>query len=256
MEAPEPPQPRPALPPSLQELRSRVSETAFCDASDAQLVKFLYARKGDVDRAAELVQSHCEWKMMKWQMAPLDLPTAAEVLPLAQTGLFCVPGCRDKEGHLIIFVRPRFLDLGRFEVLDVVRYLWYLLDKAMDDPVTGESGFCIVNNAMDLSLTQTSPLLPKEILGGLVGALPARLRAAFVLNQPWGMQTMFSTIAGNILPTKLYQKIHICGSDYQPLQAHVAADQIPSELGGSYEVSLDAFLEDPAWFPPSSDPRP
>jgi len=67
---------------------------------------------------------------------------------------------------------------------------------------------------------------------------------------------MFSTIAGNILPTKLYQKIHICGSDYQPLQAHVAADQIPSELGGSYEVSLDAFLEDPAWFPPSSDPRP
>ena len=98
MEAPEPPQPRPALPPSLQELRSRVSETAFCDASDAQLVKFLYARKGDVDRAAALVQSHCEWKMMKWQMAPLDLPTAAEVLPLAQTGLFCVPGCRDKEG--------------------------------------------------------------------------------------------------------------------------------------------------------------
>ena len=42
-------------------------------------------------------------------------------MPVAETGLITVPGCRDKEGHLIVFVRPRLLDWDRYEVRDVVR---------------------------------------------------------------------------------------------------------------------------------------
>ena len=162
-------------------------------------------------------------------------------MPVAETGLITVPGCRDKEGHLIVFVRPRLLDWDKYEVRDVVRLLWYLLDKATDDPATGRDGFCVVNNAHDVAFGNLKSELPRELIGGLVGAFPARLRAAFVLNQPWFMGAAI-TVISQLMPAKLYNKINICGADPTALQANVAMDQIPQELGGTFIFDLDQVL--------------
>jgi len=125
--------------------------------------------------------------------------------------------------------------------MDVVKLLWYLLDQATNDPLTGEQGFCVINNAQDLSFGNLKAELPREMITGLVGAFPARLRAAFVMQQPWFMGAAL-TVAGQLMPAKVYSKLHLCGADFTPLQARVAMDQIPEELGGTYKFSLGGVL--------------
>ena len=52
-----------------------INHTIFTDHA---LSKFLHARKGDVERAVTLVQSHFAWKKEKFNMEPHEMPTAEQ----------------------------------------------------------------------------------------------------------------------------------------------------------------------------------
>jgi len=237
-------------------LRAEAEKSMLVGFEDHQLRKFLCARKGDVARAAELLRAHCEWKRQKFGMGHLDQPRAEDVLEIAQSGMLSVPGVRDKDGCLVLFVRPAQLDGQRFTPVDLVRLLWYVIDKACDDPMTCANGFTVVEDLSDMDMAKISslvPAFPKEIIQGLIGAVPARLRAIYLAFQPYGFATMFSVAKTTFIPSKLGSKIYVCGTDMEQLHAHVPAVQLPCKLGGSCEQDLadfhQAFLHNREFFP-------
>merc|ERR1711959_140529 len=241
---------------SIDSLRTACEKAMLPGFDDATLEKFLAARKGDVPRAMELIKGQVAWKKDKFGMGHLEKPTTADVQPTAKGGFMACPGVRDKNGCLVLFIRPARLDLSRFTGIDIVKLLWYVLDKACDDPITREKGFTVCEDltGIDMSFFASAfPSVPKEVMGGLVGAVPARLRGAYIMNQPWAVGNALYMAQSTFMPAKLGSKIHICGEDTTKVHEVVSADQLPASFGGTQgelEVMVDRFLVDPAWFPP------
>ena len=222
--------------------------------SDHVLEKFLAARKQNIDRAEKLVRGHCAWKKEKFGMGHLDMPTAEAVLPVARLGVFQLPGVRDVDGSLVVFVRPARIDLDAFTPLDLVRCLWYMLDKACDDKSTRTNGFTVVEDLTGVDaafLSSAIPSVPKEVVAGIIGAIPARLREVYICNQTWWVKTAICAARSTFIPEKIGSKVHICGDDYTKVHQRVLKEHLPTELGGLRDAHKDevAFLGNPQWFP-------
>jgi len=205
------------------------------DFSDEDLMKFICARKGDVERTIKLVDAHVAWKKEKFGMAATAKPAAAAVAAVAASGFMCIPGLRDKEGHLVALVQPAKLDMSRFTAADVVAFVWFAIDKAMDDPFSRQRGIVIVEDMGDVTMgfvASAFPSLPRELLKGLTGAIPARVRHAYVQYQPWHLGTAISGIKGTLMPAKLASKMHLCYDKLEKLHDCVSPDQLPDRFGG------------------------
>ena len=49
-------------------------------------------------------------------------------------------------------------------------------------------------------------------------------------------------VVSQLMPAKMYAKLNICGTDHAPMLAHIDPDQIPQELGGTYNFELEDVL--------------
>lgn len=241
---------------SLPLLRAEAQKQGLAGFDDAMLLKFLAARKLDVTRAASLLRDHCAWKKDKFGMSHLDFPAQEDVVQMAASGFLSVPGVRDKDGSLILFVRPVCLDPDSTSPLDLLRLLWYVLDKACDDEATRANGFRVVEDLSGMEASQFSSLVPhypKEIFQGLVGAVPARLRGIHITHQPYGFASFLMMAKSTFIPTKLGSKLHVHGEEMTDLYEHVAPEQLPTKLGGSCAQGLEGFHHDfissPQFFP-------
>merc|ERR1712159_75674 len=238
-------------------LRTAAEKAGLPGFSDAQLAKFLAARKGDVSRALTLIQGQVAWKKEKFGMAHLDTPSAADVMPLARSGFVSCPGLRDKNGCLILFIRPGRLDLDRFEGKDIVRLLWYVLDKACDDEATRTQGFTVCEDLAGLDstfLTKAIPGVPREVLAAITGCVPARLRGVYLINQPWFVENALFMAKSTFIPSKLGGKMHVCGEDVAKVHVVVEPDQLPGTFGGTrgdLDVLNEEFMQDEEWWPPA-----
>merc|ERR1712138_391845 len=113
---------------------------------------------------------------------------------------------------------------------------WYVLDKACDDETTRNEGFTVVEDLSGVSMSFMSsafPSLPEEVMLGIMGSVPARLRAIYACHQPWFADNAVYMAKSTFMPTKLANKIHMCGADVTAVHARVAPDQLPTEFGGS-----------------------
>merc|ERR1712159_190399 len=240
---------------SIDTLRAACDKALLPGFDDVTLDKFLASRKGDVPRALELIKGQVAWKKEKFGMGHLDKPTAADVMPLAKGGFMACPGVRDKNGCLVVFIRPGRLDLSQFTGIDIVRLLWYVLDKACDDPVTRANGFTVLEDLSDIDASffaSAFPSVPKEVIFGMQGAVPARLRGVYIMNQPYGAENALWMAKSTFIPSKLGSKINMCGEDTTKVHEVVSMDELPASFGGTQgdlEVMVDRFLADPGWFP-------
>jgi hypothetical protein len=67
------------------------------------------------------------------------------------------------------------------------------------------------------------------------------MRKCHLINVPWLFNTVWWVIKG-WLATKTIEKIGVLGSSYHSaLQVDISMDNLPSEVGGNYSKTADAF---------------
>ena len=76
--------------------------------SDRFIMRALFTRKMDLDRAEKLLQKNWAWRK-KYGLEELPRFEELEVGSLWKSG-FCVPGVRDKEGRMVFYLFPGLMD--------------------------------------------------------------------------------------------------------------------------------------------------
>lgn len=116
----------------------------------------------------------------------------------------------------------------------------YQLDVALDDFQAQKSGIIFIYNMSGSKYSNFDYELSHKILNLLKGAYPARLKKVLILSAPMWFKTPFR-ILQFFIRDKLRDRVHMINT--AQLQVHISPELIPKELGGTYTIEHEQWLE-------------
>ena len=230
---------------AVEELRAKIQEVKrepecegieFSRNDGRFLLRFLRAKKFDVERAAKL---YCNYYRFRHKYAHLlgDLhPRAVE--PVLRSGIMGVTDLRRKDGAIVIQLRPQRWDPESMPIADIFKTLLLLLEKLIEDEENQVHGFAILNNQIDVpfttvfKLSQTEQIRKGIFIELLQESFPARFKGIHLVNQAWYISLILS-IVRPFMKQKMRDRLFLHGSDYTTLYEHYEPDLLPPSLSGS-----------------------
>eukprot|EP01119_Soliformovum_irregulare_P019824 TRINITY_DN6355_c0_g1_i1.p2 TRINITY_DN6355_c0_g1~~TRINITY_DN6355_c0_g1_i1.p2 ORF type:complete len:357 (+),score=106.39 TRINITY_DN6355_c0_g1_i1:1656-2726(+) len=204
-------------------------EREWC--SEMCLCRYLRARDYDIEKSHPMLMNTLKWRR---EVKPRSITAEDVKIELQNEGKMYRNG-KDKFGRPIIYMKPRFDNTGAEQKEVKVKYLVYLLEKAIlsMDESKGVEKLALYIDWKDYSqlggMSQMS--ISKEIAGILQDHYPERLGVAFMLNAPFMFKVFWKFISA-FLAESTKQKVVMMGSDMEPLQETVDLDVLEEEFGG------------------------
>lgn len=213
---------------------------------DVFLMKFIWARKLNVSRAAELLEEHLKWRE-QWTLDDLDT-TAVEAFLKAGVSMW-IPGLYNKQGYSASFVVPRKLDIELWKKLGtrgMLHAVWYMTDLASDHDIDiAREGTVVVFDFAGASwsdivfaLKGDSDFDLTKLIESSQNHIPSRIRDVILLNAPLWVRALLSMVKP-LLKSSLRHKIH--SAKTSDLTDYFAPEHIPTEWGGTLEFDLDTL---------------
>ncbi|XP_050423615.1 clavesin-2-like isoform X2 [Adelges cooleyi] len=231
-------EPKEALEKLKNILRSEPWGTEFAYLTEADkettLMKFLYARKMNEFKTAELIRNYFQFRKehKEWfyQMEPYD----PQIQMAIQDGFPSVLSNNDRRSRRILFIVCSQWNTERYCLLTIYRALLVSLEHLIQDINTQYNGLVIIIDWTNFTVRQTmniSPRLLQIMLQGLQECFPARIKAVHFINQPWFIEGLMSVVKP-FLKDKTKRKIIMHGLNLNTLHNYFPKDVLPSELGG------------------------
>jgi hypothetical protein len=241
----------------ISELRESVGEKISSALSDNDCLRFLRARVGSVERAAEMIVSWYKWRHTLLEPLPpdqlrfspstmLSMPTTldqhpfAHLLPVAHHGF-------DRLGHPIYWektglIQSQFSELRQhFEVFELLQYsilsreIFSLRYQHASQLASKEITQCVVVNDMKgltISLDFESIWYIKQVLAIDSAYYPERLYRLYLVNCPWYFPAIFS-IFSPLIDQRTRNKFRVLGGNYlSELEELIDPSVIPTDFGG------------------------
>lgn len=245
---------------AIQELRDKIKSwkpskteeklVVLGRTNDKSLLKFLRARKFDIDKSLQLyVNYHAFRAKHSSMLQDLDLKAIEHVL---HSGVIEVLDSRFKDGSKALCVYPAKWDATTFPFVDNFRATLLVLEKLVEDEETQVHGFSVIYDFTDscimsmLSVTQ-SELITKGVLFELLqDSFPGRFKGVHLVKQPWYISFVLRVIQP-FMKQKLRERIHSHGYDLDSLHSFINSEGLPVELGGSlvdHNATFALFKED------------
>eukprot|EP00035_Acanthoeca_spectabilis_P008362 m.152684 g.152684 ORF g.152684 m.152684 type:complete len:257 (-) comp14328_c0_seq2:701-1471(-) len=193
-----------------------------------ELLRFLKARDGDVDKAAEMYAAHLEWKRRR---RPVD-----EAL-VRQRFCFCCKGHDTNGNSLVVYHGDRHSkDTDYGKVIDVIVNA---VAQAVDRSRTPERKVTLL--AFTVAGTPQDRKMWKEVMKALSDNLPETLAHVLVFPTDMFSRALWGIISCFIDPVTA-RKVHLLRGGRHPdkLPEYVPPECIPTEFGG-----LDATNYEP-----------
>ena len=228
----------------VAELRAKVEEkesipefegVAFTRKDGPFLLRFLRARKFDVERAATL---YCNYYRYRHKYAHFfrDLhPRAVE--DALTSGVITPVPLRRKDGSRIIFMRPALWNPEAVPFVQNYRALLLLLERLIEDEETQVHGIALLNNLQDVSfitilkISQTEQIQRAMLVELLQDSFPCRFKGMHLVNQPWYVSLVL-TVVRPFMKQKMRDRFVLHGSNYASLCDYFDPDELPESLGG------------------------
>lgn len=232
-----------------EELRQAFWSMVKHDHPDALLLRFLRARKWDVEKALVMMISTMHWRLTE-QHVDDDIVKVGELGALEQTkderdattkknaedfltqlrmGKSYLHGL-DKEGRPMCFVRVRLHRGGEQTEQSLERFTVYTIETArmlLRPPIDTAT---IVFDMTDFSMANMDYTPVKFMIKCFEANYPESLGAVLVYKAPWVFNAIWSIIRGWLDPV-VAGKVHFTKT-IDELAAFVPKSQIPTELGG------------------------
>ncbi|KAF2033364.1 CRAL/TRIO domain-containing protein [Setomelanomma holmii] len=231
-----------------EELRRAFWSMVKHDHPDALLLRFLRARKWDVDKALVMMISTMKWRLDEMHVDD-DIVKNGELKALEDTkssdakvkknaedfliqlrmGKSFLHGL-DKEGRPMCFVRARLHKAGEQTEESLERFTVYTIETArmlLRPPIDTAT---IVFDMTDFSMANMDYTPVKFMIKCFEANYPESLGTVLVFKAPWVFNAIWSIIRGWLDPV-VAGKVHFAKT-IDELANFVPRSQIPTELGG------------------------
>jgi hypothetical protein len=141
------------------------------------------------------------------------------------------PDVRTMSGECVIWVRPAIYNKS-FDVMELEKLFFYSLNwLTLTHERFQRDGVALLADWTGFSISNFNPVVSKTILKVVQEVMPMRLKAIYVVNQPF-MFSLVLSVVQVFMSHKLRQRLHILG-DPAKLRAYIDDGAIPKSLGGS-----------------------
>ncbi|KAL1430459.1 hypothetical protein MTO96_014904 [Rhipicephalus appendiculatus] len=226
---------------SIEQLRRLLSEEPWleCPTDEEFLVKFLRARKYDVEEALKNIRKYFRVKQETREMFdnlnPYSVPFDATC---REHRLVTVSRQRDSLGRGVVLLRlgawnSRMCSLIDYFRVSLVQVEWLLFQQ--DVQIRGVVFVLDFKGLSVYHITQYTPYFMSKLLYLMQDCYPIRVKALYVTHNPALFDILFAA-AKRFMKPKLLQRVRLLGHDLEKLHSLLPADVIPQEAGGTHEL--------------------
>jgi len=201
-------------------------------------VKFLMARKFNVDRALVLYQQH-EIMRLREGLTYFDHSSGPLQAELGR-GKFTILPSRDPNGAAIALFNLSLHEPTEVTHQTVLQCVVFQLDVALEELETQRNGLVFIYNMSNSKYSNFDYDLSQKMLTLLKGCYPARLKKVLIVTAPLWFKAPFKVLR-LFVREKLRDRVFTVSS--QQLQLHVEPAALPTHLGGESTIMHNKWLE-------------
>ncbi|XP_077517205.1 alpha-tocopherol transfer protein-like [Amblyomma americanum] len=209
-----------------------------CPVDEDFLIKFLRARKYDVDSAFKNVKKYFKARIEHPQvlqgLSPQSIPFDATC---RKHRLLTVSRERDPEGRAVAMLNIGAWNADICSLNDFFRAGCVHLEYLLLQQEAQIKGFVFIVNVQGLGvyhMAHYTPSVIKRLLSIIQDYLPLRIKGIYIINNPALFDVLFA-IAKPFMKAKLLKRIRLFGYDLRELRDLVPVDLISEEHGGTFE---------------------
>ncbi|XP_037040712.1 tyrosine-protein phosphatase non-receptor type 9 isoform X2 [Bradysia coprophila] len=218
----------------VNELGSNVNRK---NVTTATAVKFLFARKFDVQRAVALYEQHelIRQRECLYNLDPMSDPLRTEL----ETGKFTILPGRDVSGAAIALFSANLHSPLTVTHKTTLQGVVYQLDIALQNVETQSKGLIFIYDMSSSKYSNFDYDLSQKILTLLKGGYPARLKKVLIVSSPLWFKAPFK-ILRLFVREKLRERVFTVS--VPQLSLHVPRESLPIHLGGSLKINHSTWL--------------
>ncbi|EDS28629.1 conserved hypothetical protein [Culex quinquefasciatus] len=200
---------------------------------DSFLLRFLRAKKFDVDKAFKMIQKYYKMKDEYPEIFKVSPPS--EMKFMLEMQIQCMLPKRDDSGRQIYVFRVEKCDPYKIPVDYVFRSNVLALEDAVRNPEVQIGGLVVLLDMSGLGFAHArylSPHLAKKTVEVVQEAFPMRFKAFHVLHEPFYFDAILAVLKP-FLKDKIRRRIHLHGHNLNSLHKYISKDFLPAEYGGT-----------------------
>ncbi|XP_040576038.1 tyrosine-protein phosphatase non-receptor type 9 [Lepeophtheirus salmonis] len=202
-------------------------------------LKFLMARRFNVDRSLLLYQSH-ESMRVKEGLSCIHPEKDEELKAELESGKFTILPVGEGVGATVaVFHASKHLP-SSVSQRTTLQGVIYQLDAALADASTLRGGLIFIYNMTGSSYANFDYELSSKILHLLKGSYPARLKKVLIVTAPLWFKAPFKVLR-LFVREKLRDRVYTVSNPQ--LASHIPPDAIPFEMGGKLRYNHEEWLK-------------
>lgn len=237
----------------LEDFRDMIYSRGDCTphrTDDAFLLRFLRARKFNIESAYRLIVNYYDFKDNNPEI--FDGVNLQHLLRVGKADVITVPPYREQTGRRILLYRWGKWDPEKYSIEELFQSTMAILELAILEQraqILGGIGFMDMS---DLTLNQVyhmTPSIAHKIFQIMVTSFPMKIEAVHVVFQPWIFDIVYKMFQP-FLTGPMKNRIFLHGEDMDSLHKYIDPKHLPQKYGGRhpdyhYAPWIEGFRTDP-----------